>query len=794
MFKPQQVFPPLAVNGLQQQLFFDVAHGFGTEGFQFGGHQLVAFRHQTFAHHFLINALFGGPFQHRQVHAQLFDHSGIKPRRVPLIGIGFRRQEVVNQILDHLMAHVLDDLAKVFGLHDLQPLPENGLALIIHHVVEFQQLLADVEVAAFDLGLRPFKAFVDPGVNDGFALFQTQLGQDGIEPFRPENPHQIVFEAQEEFRPPRIALPTGTAAQLIVDAAGLMAFGAQHEQTTGGQNGDLFLGMFSLDPGAHFIGVQVGVGGNRLQHQHFDVTAELNVSAATSHVGGDGHRIQLARIGHDLGLLLVLPRVQHVVNDPCGFQQSRQEFRLFNRGGADQNRLALLVRLLDRLHHAFIFLARCAENLIVLVLAVYRAVGGHCHHAQLVNLHEFIRFGRRRAGHPGQLSIKAEVVLKRHRSQRHVFRLDRHAFLGFDRLMQPFGQPTAPHHPSGEFVNQHHLAIADDVLLILVEQLVRPQRLRDVVNKRRAFGIVKRLLIRQQTRGVQPLFQIVVALVGVGDVAGLFVQLEMCFGQVGDQQIDLLIKVAAVLRRARDDQRRARLIDQNRVDLVHDGKGMPALRHFLDAALHVVAQVIKAQLVIGRIGDVGAVSGLFLGIGLIGIDHAGGQAQRRVDLAHPDRIALGQIIVDGDDMHALARQGVQIGGKGRHQRLALAGFHFGDVALMQEDPALQLHIEGAQTQGAPGGLAAVGERLGQHVIQTFAAFLHPALKLCRPGLDAVIAQRGKLRLQRVDLCDQRAHRFDHAIIRRTKDLPSKCSKTQHVFSAWPNSACRATLT
>jgi hypothetical protein len=44
--------------------------------------------------------------------------------------------------------------ADVVGLHDFQPLAEDRLALVVHHVVELQQLLADVEVAAFDLGLR----------------------------------------------------------------------------------------------------------------------------------------------------------------------------------------------------------------------------------------------------------------------------------------------------------------------------------------------------------------------------------------------------------------------------------------------------------------------------------------------------------------------------------------------------------------------------------------------------------------------------------------------------------------
>ena len=92
-----------------------------------------------------------------------------------------------------------------------------------------------------------------------------------------------------------------------------MAFGGQHEQPAGGQDLGLFVGVFGLDPGAHVVGVQVRVGGDRLQHLHLDVAAKLDVGAATGHVGGDGHRAQLAGIGHDLRFLFVLAGVQHVV-------------------------------------------------------------------------------------------------------------------------------------------------------------------------------------------------------------------------------------------------------------------------------------------------------------------------------------------------------------------------------------------------------------------------------------------------------------------------------------------------
>jgi hypothetical protein len=63
---------------------------------------------------------------------------------------------------------------------------------------------------------------------------------------------------------------------------------------------------------------------------------------------------------------------------------------------------------------------------------------------------------------------------------------------------------------------------------------------------------------------------------------------------------------------AADDQRRARLVDQDRVHLVHDGVVQAALHPVGGLVDHVVAQVVEAVLVVGAVGDVGRVGGLLL--------------------------------------------------------------------------------------------------------------------------------------------------------------------------------------
>ena len=71
-------------------------------------------------------------------------------------------------------------------------------------------------------------------------------------------------------------------------------------------------------------------------------------------------------------------------------------------------------------------------------------------------------------------------------------------------------------------------------------------------------------------------------------------------------------------------------------------------------------------------------------------------------------------------MHAFTLQGVEVGGQGGHQRFTLAGFHFGNAALMQHYTAQNLHRERAHSQHPVGGLPADGKRVGQNVVEGFA--------------------------------------------------------------------------
>ena len=289
---------------------------------------------------------------------------------------------------------------------------------------------------------------------------------------------------------------------------------------------------------------------------HLDIAAELDVGAAAGHVGGDGDRPRNARFGDDEGLLLMeagvengeilrrlarprggIKRVQGVwagevdLLVALSFEHRPKHLGFFDRGRADQHRLHLGAGGFDLAHDGANLLVPGSIDLVVLVETVDREIGWNLHHDELVNLGELVGFGRGRAGHAGELLVEAEIVLERDRSQRHVLGLDGDPFSRLQRLMQSLGVAPAGHHASGEFVDDDDLVVANDVILVAVEQLVRAQRLVDVVDQRRIARLVKRPLLHHARRPQQRL-RMLVARLGEIDGALLLVEFEVLARQL----------------------------------------------------------------------------------------------------------------------------------------------------------------------------------------------------------------------------------------------------------------------
>ena len=246
--------------------------------------------------------------------------------------------------------------------------------------------------------------------------------------------------------------------------------------------------------------------------------------------------------------------------------------------------------------------------------------------------------------------------------------------------------------------------------------------------------------------------------------------------QAGNDRVHLLIQVRRFLRRAADDQRRARLVDQDRVHFVDDREVQIALNVSFDRILHVVAQVVEPEFRVRPVRHVAPIVRLALPVGKSVDDDAHRQAEELVDAPHPLGIAAGQVVVDRDHVDALAAERVQIHGQGRDQRLAFAGLHLGDAPAVQDHPAHQLHVEVPHPQHPATGLAADRKRLRQDVVQG-GALDQLAPQCGRHGLELVVGLGCQAGFEVGDARDVRTHRAQNTSVLGSENL--LCDEAEH---------------
>ena len=120
-----------------------------------------------------------------------------------------------------------------------------------------------------------------------------------------------------------------------------------------------------------------------------------------------------------------------------------------------------------------------------------------------------------------------------------------------------------------------------------------------------------------------------------------------------------------------------------------------------------------------------------------------------VDGRVPAGVAAGQVVVDGDQVGALAQQRVEVEGEGGHQGLALTGLHLGDLAVVEHDAPHQLDVEVAHPEDPARRLADHREGLREDLVEPLrllrlALLLLPAGELAldlRLALGAHVAAR-----------------------------------------------------
>ncbi len=329
---------------------------------------------------------------------------------------------------------------------------------------------------------------------------------------------------RKNLRAAGVALAAGAAAQLVVDAAAFVALGAEHVEAAGGER--LLLEAVDLGVDLRFSRVARASPSRPASSRSMRISAlppswmsvprpamlvamviapgtpawaTMKASCSWKRAFSTAKWLDALALARRLVERLQRVRVVEVDEREAVLDQKLGEMLgLLDRGRADEDRLAARGGGLDLADDAFVLLVGRPVDLVVLVEARDGPVGRDLDHVELVDVHELVGLGGGRAGHAGELVVEAEIVLEGDRGQRLVLGLDLDVLLGLERLVQAFRIAPALHHAAGELVDDDHLVVADDVVLVALEQRVGAQRLVDVVDER---DVVRRRRDRPPSEG-----------------------------------------------------------------------------------------------------------------------------------------------------------------------------------------------------------------------------------------------------------------------------------------------------
>ena len=183
--------------------------------------------------------------------------------------------------------------------------------------------------------------------------------------------------------------------------------------------------------------------------------------------------------------------------------------------------------------------------------------------------------------------------------------------------MQTLRVAAAEHETAGELIDDDYLAVLDDIVNVALHYAMRLERLIYMVRECGILDIGAVFKVEGarclgdaaggERRGLGLLVDDIVRV----EILALLLLLVNArvddLLQTADEVVRLTVKVGALVALTGDDERSSGFIYEDGVDLVDDGEGMSALNHVLLIERHVIAQIVKAHLVVRAVGDVRSV-------------------------------------------------------------------------------------------------------------------------------------------------------------------------------------------
>ena len=148
-----------------------------------------------------------------------------------------------------------------------------------------------------------------------------------------------------------------------------------------------------------------------------------------------------------------------------------------------------------------------------------------------------------------------------------------------------------------------------------------------------------------------------------------------------------------------------------------------ALYALLGTRDHVVAQIVKTKFRVCAVGYISFVCRLFVGKLHAVLQKAYVHAKEMIEAAHLLAVALCQVVVYRNDVHAFSRNSVQVSCKCRDKGLTFTRFHLGNGPMMERNTTYNLHVKMTHAQNTPRRFAHSRKHLRQHIVETLAVFV-----------------------------------------------------------------------
>ena len=329
---------------------------------------------------------------------------------------------------------------------------------------------------------------------------------------------------------------------------------------------------------------------------------QYDVGSPTRHVSGDGYPADSAGLRNDRRFVFVVLGIQDLMRHSPAVQPFTELFRRLNGSGAYQHRSSRVVHFHNIFYHGAPPRLAGLKDQVWMPLPHHGKVGGHHRDFQLVYLVKLVCLGGGGSGHARQFAVHTEVVLQGNGGVGDALPLDLYPLLSLNSLVQAVGPAAAGLEPPRKFVDNHHLAVLDHVLYVPFFLHVGGQRVFHKVNQVDIFRVV-------QVAHVGPLLHLGDAFRSHGDGLGPFVYgIVLLQPQTGRQFGKGVVMLNRLFGRPADDQGGPSFVDQDVVHLVDYGVVELSLHLVGYLNRHVVPQVIKTELIVGAVQNVGVVS------------------------------------------------------------------------------------------------------------------------------------------------------------------------------------------